>query len=270
MKSKWIKGLATVCGAIFFSTLGIFAADSMQGIRGTFMNVANVGKSTDVCAVGMVPVKSGDYMLCVDQYEASPSEQCVHKVLMNALQSEENTNTPECYAQSAKDVVPWNYISLPQAQRMCAGAGKRLPTSKEWFDIALGTTPEGCTVLSKNVGETGNETCVSRAGAYDAVGNVWEWVDESVVNSSFDGRILPLEGYITSVDANGVAITSNSNPDPVYGNDYFWSKPEGVFGMIRGGFYASGDDSGLYAVNASVPTSFVTQGVGFRCVEDLI
>jgi hypothetical protein len=40
--------------------------------------------------------------------------------------------------------------------------------------------------------------------------------------------------------------------------------------MIRGGFYSSGEDAGLYTINASIPTSFATQGIGFRCVQDLI
>ena len=39
--------------------------------------------------------------------------------------------------------------------------------------------------------------------------------------------------------------------------------------MIRGGFYGSEDDAGLYTANTSVETSFASQGVGFRCVEDI-
>ena len=80
--------------------------------------------------------------------------------------------------------------------------------------------------------------------------------------------LLPEEGYVTSVDAQGLAITSATTPDDMYGRDYVWSKTEGVFGMIRGGFYGSNQDAGLYTVNASVQTNFATQGVGFRCVKD--
>jgi formylglycine-generating enzyme required for sulfatase activity len=99
------------------------------------------------------------------------------------------------------------------------------------------------------------------------VGNVWEWVDETVNGATYRERPLPPEGYVTEADAEGVAIATDAQTgSELYGNDYFWSKSEGVFGMIRGGFYGSDLDAGLYTVNASVPTNFATQGVGFRCV----
>jgi formylglycine-generating enzyme required for sulfatase activity len=269
MKSNWVKGILTVVGAVLFSTLGIFAADSMQGIKGGIQNFAGV-KGAGVCNEGSVPLKIDTGIICVDMYEASPSEKCPHRQLTNAIQSEQNANTADCYAATVKSTLPWSYISLSQAQRMCAGAGKRLPTSEEWYHIALATNPDACTINASAVANTGNEACVSSIGAYDTVGNVWEWVDENVVGSTVNGRQLPKEGYVTSVDAGGVAITSGENADDMYGKDYFWSKDEGVFGMIRGGFYGSNQDAGLYTVNASVPTTFATQGVGFRCVKDVL
>ena len=269
MKARWAKGVATVVGAIVLSTLGIFAADSLQGIDGSIKNFAGAGKA-GVCNEGMTPMKVDSGVLCVDMYEASPSDVCPHKELTNVVQSEQNTNTPDCYAASVKEAIPWNYISLPQAQRMCANTGKRLPTSEEWYHIALGTNADACTVQGSTLRSTGNEACISSIGAYDVVGNVWEWVDESVIGNTLDGRTLPKEGYVTSVDADGIAITSGEVADDLYGKDYFWSKEEGVFGMIRGGFYGSNQDAGLYTTNASVPTTFATQGVGFRCVQDIL
>ncbi len=269
MKSKLIKATLTVVGAVILSTVGIYAADHIQGIEGGISNLANV-RTANGCSEGAVPLKVRDQMLCVDLYEASPSTKCPHAVLNSAIESERNVTTKECLSASVPGATPWNYVSLSQAQRICAASGKRLPTSDEWYHIALGTTPESCVVQSSAVGKTGTEACVSSVGVYDAVGNVWEWVDENVVGNTYDGRELPKEGYVTSVDARGVAITSGESPDELYGKDYFWSQQEGVFGMIRGGFYGSGEDAGLYTANASVPTSFATQGVGFRCVEDLI
>ncbi len=102
------------------------------------------------------------------------------------------------------------------------------------------------------------------------IGNVWEWVDETVQDGSFSDRKLPETGYVASVDASGVAITTAEQEQQLYGADYFWSKHEGTFGMIRGGFYGGESDAGLYAVNASVQTSFSSPGLGFRCVEDVI
>jgi formylglycine-generating enzyme required for sulfatase activity len=269
MQSKWVKGGLTVFGAITLSTLSIFAADSLQGIDSGFSNLAGV-KNSGGCSEGTIPFKGDAGIICVDMYEASPSPACQHSVMTNAVQSEQNANTKDCYAVSVPEASPWTYVSLPQAQRLCAAAGKRLPTSDEWYKIALGTNPDSCVINKGSVSPTGNASCISQVGAFDVVGNVWEWVDENVVGNSVDGRALPAEGYVTSVDAKGVAITSGESADELYGSDYFWSKEEGVFGMIRGGFYGSGKDAGLYTVNASVLTSFATQGVGFRCVEDLL
>ncbi len=269
MKSKLLKGGLTVLGAIFVSTLGIFASDGLRGIDNNMLGLTSGGESGP-CRAGMVAMKQDVGILCVDIYEASPSEKCPHHNPVNLLETEKNANASECYAASVKGVQPWSYISLPQAQRMCAGAGKRLPKSDEWYRFALGTDSNSCIVKAVSRTNTGTEGCVSSVGAFDVVGNMWEWVDETVQGNMFKERALPEEGYVSSVDASGVAITSAENPDELYGADYVWSKNEGVFGMIRGGFYGSDTDAGLYTVNASVGTSFGSQGVGFRCVEDVI
>jgi Sulfatase-modifying factor enzyme 1 len=264
MKDRLVKGVFTVVGAVAFSTLGIYASDSIRGVG----QLAGVG-GAETCAEGAIATVLMGKTMCVDAYEASPSRDCPHPTLSNTVQSEENANTPNCHAVSLEGKIPWNFISLPQAQRMCAGAGKRLPTSEEWYYIALGTKADLCTIQSERAMNTGNRDCVSSVGAYDVVGNVWEWVNEEVQGNMFNNRELPGEGYVTSVDAQGIAITTGNDADSLYGNDYMWSKDEGVFGMIRGGFYGSKQDAGLYSVNTSVQTGFATPGVGFRCVKDL-
>ncbi len=269
MKSRFVKGILIVSGAVVLSTLGIYASDSLQGIEGGLQNLAGI-KNAQICKEGSLPHKIDSNVICVDMYEASPAPGCPHQEPSNTIQSEQNINSGDCFPVTEQGVIPWRYMSLPQAQRMCASVGKRLPTSAEWYDIALGTNPTLCTIDENTVARTGNEECISSVGAYDVIGNVWEWVDESVVNNNLNDRALPPEGYVTSVDADGVAITSSDSADDLYGKDYFWSKGEGVHGMIRGGFYGSRDDAGLYTINASVPTSFATQGVGFRCVEDVL
>ena len=268
MKSRWVKGVLTVVGAVTFSTLGIFASDALRGIDSGTGNLAGV-RSMGTCETGSTPLKVDGNLLCVDLYEASPGKGCPYQNPGSPTETERNATAEGCYAASVAGASPWTYVSLPQAQRMCLGAGKRLPTGKEWHRIALGTSAEDCTVNRNGAEKTGNSTCVSDAGAFDAVGNVWEWVDETVTDGSYDGRVLPGEGYVTSVDADGVAITSGELPDELYGEDYIWMNASGVMGMIRGGYYSSGEDGGLYTVNASIPTSFATQGIGFRCVEDV-
>ncbi len=269
MRSRWVKGGLTIFGAVVLSTLGIFAADSLQGIEGGIGQFASVGKNAGVCVEGMVPVTVDGRIICADMYEASPSKECPHKILINTIQTEENASSKGCYAASVPEVTPWNYVTLQQAQRMCASAGKRLPTSREWYHVALGTESNLCTINGNTIAHTGHSECISSIGSYDAVGNVWEWVDEEVSGNNFNGRTLPEEGYVSSVDTQGVAVTSSAEVDGLYGEDYIWTKTDGVFGMIRGGFYGSGEDAGLYAVNTSVQTGYATQGVGFRCVKDV-
>ncbi len=269
MRSKLLKGTLTVLGAVFVSTLGIFASDTLRGIDG---NIAGIGGAKEglVCREGMVAFKHNGNILCVDQFEASPSEKCPFQNPLTMYESEKNANIGDCYAASVKGALPWSFISLPQAERMCAGAGKRIPTGEEWYALALGTNPDSCVIDTTAREVTGTDSCISGSEVYDMIGNVWEWVDETVTDSMFDGRALPADGYVTSVDSNGIAITSAEAPEQLYGADYIWTEPVGVFGMIRGGFYGSESDAGLYAMNASVLTSFASQGVGFRCVEDVM
>ncbi len=269
MKGKVLKGSAVVFGAVVISTLGIFASDRMQGIDRSLVGLSGMGGSA-ACSPGATLLKINGDMLCVDIYEATPSEECPHDDPRSALESEENAGRQNCYAVSMAGKLPWRFVSLTQAQRMCAQGGKRLPTPDEWYEIAIGGITDHCVITEAAVQKTGTESCIASSGAYDTIGNVWEWVDVTVVGRVYEGRSLPPSGYVSSVDASGIAITSHESFQELYGSDYVWSKEDGVFGMLRGGFFGSQDDAGLYAVNASVPTSFATQGVGFRCVEDVL
>lgn len=270
MKSKLLKGFFVVLGAVALSSIGLFAADSMQGIDRGLVGLA--GSGAGLCRDGMTPVKNGEHSFCIDMYEASPGNLCAHSVPTNVIETEDNANAQGCTMDSKEGSEPWRFVSLTQAQRICAGAGKRLPTSDEWYAAALGTPHTECVISGRaNPEKTGTqEACVSVAGAYDMIGNVWEWVDETVQDGTFANRQLPETGYVASVDASGVAITTAGQEQQLYGADYFWSKNEGTFGMIRGGFYAGEGDAGLYAINASVQTSFASPGLGFRCVEDML
>jgi formylglycine-generating enzyme required for sulfatase activity len=269
MKSKLFIGTLIVLATTFVSTLGIFASDTLRGIDGGIASLSS--HETGVCPKGMVAQKINDGLMCVDEYEATPAESCPHTTPSNVFETEKNASTKECYAASVPGKAPWTFVTLSQAQRVCAEGGKRLPTSDEWFQIALGTDAALCTIHKSSPNETGTNECRSSSGAYDTIGNVWEWVNETVEGNGFHNRNLPDEGYVTSADASGVAITTHTeSADVLYGEDYFWSKSEGIFGMIRGGFYGSEEDAGLYTVNATVATNFASQGVGFRCVRDII
>jgi formylglycine-generating enzyme required for sulfatase activity len=116
---------------------------------------------------------------------------------------------------------------------------------------------------------TGSTNCVTAAGIADLVGNVWEWVDGQVTDGVYDDRTLPERGYVSSVDADGIVLTTDRSPSATYGNDYAITSARDTFGIIRGGHFGSGDDAGLHAQNLAVPFTLATAGVGFRCVRSL-
>ncbi|MDC1205621.1 formylglycine-generating enzyme family protein, partial [Candidatus Pacebacteria bacterium] len=109
--------------------------------------------------------------------------------------------------------------------------------------------------------------CISAAGVFDAVGNVWEWTNDDVFDGSYNGRALPVEGYVRQVDRGGIATVSGTSSAELFGEDYIWSKETGVYAIMRGGFYASKDDAGVYAVHAATLPTMRGAAIGFRCVQ---
>jgi hypothetical protein len=92
--------------------------------------------------------------------------------------------TSPLYAVSVAGVIPTACVTAYQAIAACGLSTKRLPTNPEWTAAGNGTAPgfndngtTDCnTLLSGNPSNTGSRSsCVSTAGAFDMVGNVWEW-----------------------------------------------------------------------------------------------
>jgi formylglycine-generating enzyme required for sulfatase activity len=98
----------------------------------------------------------------------------------------------DIYAVSLPSEVPSAYITWFRAQEACANAGKRLPTNAEWQVGANGTPDPGpddgatdCNSASAAVTRTGSRSrCVSARGAFDMVGNLFEWVADWVPRST--------------------------------------------------------------------------------------
>lgn len=265
---KWHKTTLVVIGAVVFSTVAIQASDMLRNIDTKLTGL--VIESSGPCGEGAVLINLGSGPLCVDIYEASANGECPVKSPDTQTETQENINAYECTATSKQSVTPWRYVSLSQAQQLCARSGKRLPTNDEWYGIAVSMgTQEGCVTDSQNPSVTGSGQCVTQSGVYDMVGNLWEWIDAEVFDGQYNQRPLPESGYVYVVDSNGVVIETSPEAVEEYGDDYATTKLTGVRGVLRGGFYGSGEDAGIYAQNISASLDSKLPGVGFRCVRSI-
>ncbi len=254
--------------AVILSTAAIQASDVLRGVEGNLSGL--VLESASVCGDGAVQLLFGSHSLCVDVYEASPSSECPHQDPQNEIETQDNANAADCHPESKEDAMPWRFVSLTQAQQLCARAGKRLPTNEEWYKTASGFgDATSCVMHESSAAPTGKAACVTPSGVHDMIGNVWEWIDEEVVDGSYADRTLPASGYVSLVDTNGVVLQTAPEAVAEFGKDYAWTSSDGVRGVIRGGFYGGGEDAGIFAQNMSVPLDFKTSGIGFRCVKDM-
>ncbi len=266
--------------ALVLTTLSIDAVDHIHNFSQSIVgSIFLKQKNQSLCPPDMVLVVSAKGDFCIDKYEASAGEGCIYQSPQNQAETALNLNQPECQPVSKRGQQPWVNISQDQAALACAKAGKRLPTSAEWFLASLGTPdpnsgwgPDDCQINNnwpKQPGLTGSgDKCRSAAGAYDMIGNVWEWVDGTIRDGIWQGQNLPDEGYVISTDGEGMAAeTDANNPSVGYNNDYFWIKKRGVRGIARGGYWNNQDRAGQYAVYLVSRPAFAGSGVGFRCVK---
>lgn len=267
--SRWLKGGIVTVGAVIFSTVAINASDVFRGIDGSLSGL--VLESTGPCGDGASLLQLQGGALCVDTYEASPGDSCDIADPKSEVDTQVNMNTGSCTAVSEPDRVPWRFVSLTQAQQLCARAGKRLLTNEEWYQAVLGMGDMSMCVTDAKSSphNTGAAQCTTPAGIHDMVGNVWEWVDGEVVSGTYNDTELPPSGYVALVDSDGVVLETTNSPQAEFGADYAWTGHTGTNGMIRGGFYGSGADAGIFTLNASVPLNFKANGVGFRCAQDI-
>jgi formylglycine-generating enzyme required for sulfatase activity len=264
---------AVIIAALLITVAGIQASDKLLNFKNK--NLADSGP----CPDGMVYVNTAQGGFCIDKYEVSAGPDCQNKNPSNQNESRVNLTNQNCVPVSVSGANPWVNISENQAELACARAGKRLPENEEWSKAALGTpdnesgwNSDDCQVNSNWNGQPGTtgsgKNCVSSAGAYDMIGNVWEWVGGMIVEGMYKGRKLPEQGYVLSVDEIGMAVETNPvNPDNNHFNDYIWLKSQGTRSIARGGYWDNQEKAGQYSAYLVSDPSFAGIGVGFRCVK---
>ena len=201
--------------------------------------------------------------------------------------------TPPAYAWSIRGVMPSSTMTWFQAQEACAASGKGLPTRDEWLRAAQGTEDPGdvpwtdgscrnnINVLGNVPRDTGlGMLCRSGWGAQDMIGNVWEWTDEWYASvGQADATTM------TGARVNGRRVNDNLTNDANggwpsdYGSDGTWNissvvsrapGQDNVIGIpaaaVRGGSWAYGIRSGIFALQLLAAPSIAEVSYGFRCV----
>jgi hypothetical protein len=164
----------------------------------------------------------------------------------------------DVYAVSIPGVIPSRFLTWFQAAAAARNAGKRLPSNAEWQAAALGTPDTGGVDDNSTTCNTDNlipgpsltgarSGCVSDVGAFDMVGNLWEWVADWVPLSTtcagwggFSDDLMCLAG----AGATG-----------------------GLGALLRGGDFSAGADAGVFAVYGNLAPSDAYSNIGFRAAR---
>ena len=167
-------------------------------------------------------------------------------------------NCGDVYAVSLRARMPSANLTWFQARAACQNSRKRLPTNAEW-QAAVADTPEGfagddgttdCNTLVYGAAlPTGSRSgCVSSDGAFDMVGNVYEWVADWVPRAMTCGDWSAL-GSLDHQCMAGAATTGEPGA------------------LVRGGSFQYGFADGPFAVGAIYGPSVFDDSVGFRCAR---
>jgi hypothetical protein len=281
-KSWFIRIMKALFGGLFIvvlGTAGMDAADHKGNLSESVVGKLIFGKSGSRCPSDMVFVVAENNGFCIDKYENSAGDDCVVKTPATISITQDALNSFNCKPVSVSGGIPWTNITQDQAIRACAKVGKRLPTNKEWQSAALGTPDpksdwgiDDCQVGNNwgaQPGPTGSgANCASYSGAYDMIGNVWEWVSGVVVDGKYEGRELPASGYVQAMNAaDAMPSATSDQPSETMFNDQLFVKNNDTRGILRGGYWDNKGDAGQYAVYAVTQPNNWGATMGFRCVK---
>jgi formylglycine-generating enzyme required for sulfatase activity len=266
-----VRGLIVVAGVILLTSFSIDATDTFRTSQSALGILAGFATETG-CEEGTTLIKIDDVRSCVDEYEAAVGEECAIQKPVSPIDTATNLNDPNCMPVSVSGEQPWRQVTVEQAKQLCARAHKRLLSAREWYLAAAGTPDnEQVCALRGALRLTGaNASCISGVGAFDMVGNVWEYVDDTVTDAVVSGRTIPVSGYVAQMAEDGLPLVTASSSNPLYNRDYFWSAATGTYAIMRGGFYGSENDGGLYGAHSAVVPEFAGEAVGFRCIQDFV
>ncbi len=167
--------------------------------------------------------------------------------------------TNDIYALSLPGVIPSSWMTWFQAQAACENSHKGLPSNAQWQAAVIGTPDPGpddgatdCNTATAGAATlTGSRSsCVSARGAFDMVGNLYEWVADWLPRSAGCGT-----------------WTAGMSPT---GDDQCLAgaAPTGEPGaLLRGGDFGSGPLAGPLAVEGNLAPSDADLFIGFRCAR---
>ena len=120
--------------------------------------------------------------------------------------------------------------------------------------------------------KTGTATkCISTNGAYDMVGNVWEWVNDtkstSDIYSSGNTAVPTSNRTIAYINDYGVPIVSGgtSCSGGKCNSDYYWVASGTLTAGLRSGRWNDGAGAGRFALHLADAPSDTSYYIGFRC-----
>ncbi|MCK6551270.1 hypothetical protein L6R52_35875 [Myxococcota bacterium] len=305
-------GVVTIDGGLAYIDGGIVPIDGG-------LECGDAGAVSDPCSPGYVrvpaSVRPGDGALipsfCVMKYEARN----------------------DGFGQPISSPVgtPWASITWQEARAACAHVGRALISDDQWLSLArdvvvvednwsggvVGSglvfrgnsdgTPGGTLVASANdqdgyfgTGEVApsdqRRTLTLSTGSviWDLAGNLNEWVDATIANSSrYHGgtglwmSYQGVDGLLPTATNVPLSLRPPNNWNALQGvGRYFDGQslfggynsrveaPDNCFGFcasviafVRGGYFYNPGDTGVFALTLDYGRSAAMEGIGFRCVE---